>query len=104
MRKVLKQIIGDEKGQALPIVLALLVLGGLTITPTLNYATTILNSSQIVEKGVKGIYAADAGVEDALWCLENSILPPQELLGSINQMEVAIQTEETGTYTLYFGE
>lgn len=104
MLRFLKQIIGDEKGQALPVVLALLIVGGLMVTPTLNYAATSLNSGRIIEKGVNGLYAADAGVEYALWYLTNDIPPPQQLPENINQMEVALQSEELGTYTLYFGE
>ena len=104
MVRLLQQMISTEKGQALPLVLALLVFGGLVITPSLAYATTSLKSSRILEEGVNGAYAADAGVEDALWCLENSISPPQQLLENINQMQVTIQTEEKGTYTLYLGE
>lgn len=104
MLRFLKQIAGGEKGQALPIVLALLVLGGFIIVPTLNYAATSLNSGRDIEKGIKGIYAAEAGVEDALWCLRNDTSPPQQLPENINQMEVAIETENKGTYTLYFGE
>jgi len=104
MVRLLKQVISSEKGQALPIVLALLILGGLTIAPSLGYAYTNLNSSRILGEGTKGVYAADAGVEDALWCLEHGISPSQQLPENINQMEVTIQTEEKGTYTLYLGE
>jgi len=104
MVRLLKQMISSEKGQALPVVLALLVLGGLTIAPSLNYAATNLNSARILGEGVNGVYAADAGVEDALWCLGNGISPSQQLPENINQMEVTIQTEEKGTYTLYLGE
>ena len=104
MIRLLKQVISSEKGQALPIVLALLILGGLTIAPSLGYAYTNLNSSRILGEGVKGVYAADAGVEDALWCLGHGISPSQQLPENINLMEVTIQTEEKGTYTLYLGE
>jgi hypothetical protein len=100
MARFLKQVISSEKGQALPIVLVLLILGGLTITPSLGYAYTNLNSSRILGEGVKGVYAADAGVEDALWCLGHGIPPSQQLPENINQMEVTIQTEDKGTYTL----
>jgi hypothetical protein len=81
-----------------------LVFGGLVIAPSLSYAATSLNGSRILAEGVNGVYAADAGVEDALWCLGNGISPPQQLPENINQMEVAIQTEEKGIYTLYLGE
>jgi len=104
MVRLLKQMISSEKGQVLPLVLALLVFGGLVIAPSLSYATTSLNSGRMLEEGVNGVYAADAGVENTLWCMENGIPPPQQLSENINQMEVAIQTEEKGIYTLYLGE
>ena len=104
MIRLLKQLIGSQKGQALPIVLALMMLGGLTITPSLNYAATALNHGRIVDKGLNGVYAADAGVEEALWCLADNTSPPTQLAENINQMEVAIQTEDKGVYTVYFGE
>ena len=104
MIRLLKQLISSQKGQALPIVLALLVLGGLTIAPSLNYMATTLNHGRIIDKGLNGIYAADAGVENALWCLTDNVSPPTQLAENINQMEVAIQTEDKGAYTVYFGE
>ena len=104
MVRLLRQMISSEKGQILPLVLALLVFGGLVIAPSLSYAATSLNGSRILAEGVNGVYAADAGVEDALWCLRNGISPSEQLSENINQMQVAIQTEEKGTYTLYFGE
>jgi len=104
MLRFLKQITSGEKGQVLPAVLALLVLGGLAIVPSLNYAATSLNAGRIIGEGVRGVYAAEAGVEDALWSLENGISPSQQLSENINQMEVTIQTEDKGTYTLYLGE
>jgi len=104
MVRLLKQMISGEKGQALPIVLALLVLGGLTIASGLGYTTTILKSSRMLGEGMKGVYAADAGVEDALWSLANGTPPNMYLSEKINQMAVSIQTEDKGTYTLYFGE
>jgi len=104
MVRLLKQILSSEKGQALPVVLALLVIGGLTIAPSLNYAATSLNAGRIIGEGVRGVYAADAGIEDTLWFLENGMSPSTQLLENINQMEVTMQTEEKGTYTLYLGE
>ena len=104
MLGLLKQIIASEKGQVLPVVLVLLVLGGLTIVPSLNFAATGIRNSQIIETGVNGIYAADSGIEDAIWCLKNSVTPHTELQENINQMQVSINTDDEGTYTLYFGE
>ena len=104
MIRFLKRAIGSEKGQALPIVLALLVLGGLTIAPSLNYAATVLNQGRLIDRGINGIYAADAGVEYALWSLTDNTTPPAQLADIINQMDVSIQTEDEGAYTVYFGE
>jgi len=104
MVRLWKQLTGSEKGQALPIVLALLVLGGLTVASALGYATTSLNSSRMIREDVKGVYAADAGVEDTLWLLANGLSPSAQLTENINDMAVAIETEESGNYTLYLGE
>lgn len=104
MVRLLKQMISSEKGQALPIVLGLLVLGGLTIASGLGYTATSLKSSRMLEEDVRGIYAADAGMEDALWSLTNGWPPDMYLPELINRMVVFTQTEERGTYTLYLGE
>ena len=104
MKSFLRRMISSERGQVLPLVLALWALGGLTIASSLNYASTSLNAERILDEAMKGVYAAEAGVEDALWCLGKGISPPQQLPENINQMEVAIETEEKGFYTLYLGE
>ncbi|UCG10729.1 MAG: hypothetical protein JSW30_02575 [Dehalococcoidia bacterium] len=104
MLSFLRQIIRNEKGQALPTVLALLALGGLTIAPTLSHASTSLNFGRILQENVHGIYAADAGVEKALWCLGEGTSLPEQLTENINQQAVAIQTEDKGDYTFYLGE
>ncbi len=108
MTRLWQQIMKSEQGQALPIVLILLVVGGLMVVPSLDYAATSLNAGRIVEENVKGIYAADAGVEHVLWRLKNGSPPsspyylPEPV---VNQMQqVAITTDEIGTYSLYDGE
>jgi len=106
MTRLWQQITKGEKGQALPIVLILLVVGGLLVTPSLNYAATSLNAGRIVKQNVRGIYAADAGVEHVLWQIRNGIEPPEEqqLPENVNQMQVAIETDDMGDYVLYYGE
>jgi hypothetical protein len=49
MKKLFRKIRNGEKRQALPVVLSLLVIGGLTITPSLNYVVTSLNTGRIIE-------------------------------------------------------
>ncbi len=106
MVRLLKQFLKNEKGQALPIVLAVLAIGGLTIVPILNYATNVLNSTRMLEERKKGVYAAGAGVDNTTWCLgRGDPVPISYNLGeNINQMTVTIDKEEKGTWTLAYGE
>jgi len=97
MERQLMKVIKGERGQALPIVLILLVFGGLIIAPCLSYATTSLNSGQVIEKSLNGLYAADVGIEDALWKLRNN--PPTSYpysyqLPSVNGLSVTVLMEE----------
>lgn len=73
--ELLLRIIKNQGGQALPMVLILLVLGGLLIVPMLSFMTTNLNANRIIESKTEGIYAADAGIQDALWKLGNGVEP-----------------------------
>ena len=104
MAKFWKRLIRDEAGQALPVVLILLVLGGMLIAPSLSYAATSLNSGRNTMRNVCGLYAADAGVQDALWCLAENTTVHTSLSETINGMTVTIQTEVKGDYVLYAGE
>ena len=102
MIKLFRKLNG-ERGQVLPLVLAFLAIGSLTIVPSLNNVTSNLNSSRSLNSAMKGMYAADAAIENTLWSLARSIAPPAQLTG-VNNMSVSIQTQNKGTYTLYFGE
>lgn len=99
-----RRMIKGQKGQALPAVLALLVIGGLTIVPGLNYTTTSLNGSRIVSEDINGAYAADAGIFETIWALENGLSAPSQTTDNLNRMAVAMQTENLGEYTLYLDE
>ena len=70
MKTAVKRIMRDEKGKALVLALVLLVVGGLILTPLLGLMTTGLAAGQVYEKKTAELYAADAGVEDAInWLL-----------------------------------
>ncbi len=56
-----------EKGQMLPGVLVLLVVGSLLLVPALGYLSTNLKTETVLEENVKGLYAANAGIEHALY-------------------------------------
>jgi hypothetical protein len=62
----------DEEGQALIIALILMLLGGLIIAPVLSYVGSgLIIGKDVHEKRMAELYAADAGVEDGLWYLQD---------------------------------
>ena len=100
MRNWLFKIGKGEDGQALTAVLALLVLGSLITVPSINYVSTSLKIGEKVEKNMVGLYAADAGVEDALWKIGDNVpssFPFSYQLTGINGMTVDIVIDEVTT-------
>jgi hypothetical protein len=76
MKTIMKGSIRDQKGAAvLSLVLILLVVGGLILTPLLGLMSTGLMAGQVYEKKTDELYAADAGVEDAIWRIGNESIP-----------------------------
>ncbi len=72
MTKPWDKLKGGEKGQALILALILMLVGGLIITPMLSYMGSGLKVVKDVhETRMDELYAADAGVEDALWHLQD---------------------------------
>lgn len=71
MKAALARAIRDETGKILIMVLILLVVGGLIMGPLLGLMSTGLASGQVYEKKLAELYAADAGVEDAKWHLQD---------------------------------
>jgi len=68
MKRIWNKLTGDEKGQTLVLVLILMLLGGLIIAPLLAYISTGLEvGREVYEEKMYGQYAADSGVEDALY-------------------------------------
>jgi len=65
------RLIKDESGQALVLTLLMLLISGLIAAPLLSYMGTGLLSGEVYETRTAELYAADAGVEDAIWKIEN---------------------------------
>ncbi|MFC1951225.1 hypothetical protein ACFLXN_02320 [Chloroflexota bacterium] len=68
----MKRLLGylnKKDGQVLPMVLIVLALTGLIIGPFLSYSSTSLIGSRVQNDAIDAQYAADAGVEDAIWNL-----------------------------------
>jgi len=58
-----------EKGQALIVVLVLLTFGSLIIAGLLGFMGTGAKSGAVFHRKTAELYAADAGVQDAVWYL-----------------------------------
>lgn len=69
--KLIKEINKKESGQAFILVLILLLVGALMIGPLLGFMGTGLVAGQTYEERVAEVYAADAGVEDAIYKIMN---------------------------------
>jgi hypothetical protein len=69
-----KGAVRGQKGAALTLILILLVIGGLILTPLLGLMGTGLISGQLYERKTTELYAADAGVEDAIWRIQGNDL------------------------------
>ncbi len=59
----------SEKGVVLPLVLAVMAVGTLLLAPFLSQASTTLMSANDYGQSISAQYAADAGVEHAVWDL-----------------------------------
>lgn len=93
-----------ERGMALIIVLALLALGGLTIATSLNYVSTVIYDNRVSGWAMDCMYSAGAGVEYAIWALENDEPIPAYLSDNVNGKAISIDVEDKGIFTLYCGD
>ncbi len=76
MKKMLKgsvrRFCRDEHGHIFIIALIILAIGSLTLAPLLNYMGTGLKAGQTYENKTMEFYAADSGIEDAIWHILNN--------------------------------
>jgi hypothetical protein len=102
MKSIMKGAIRDEKGSVLIMVLILLVVGGLILTPLLGLMSTGLLAGQVYEKKMDEYYAADAGVEDAIWRIQsnnltfdaNNCSEPWQITVNDRSVEVVVYRED----------
>jgi hypothetical protein len=100
----LKVNTSSQKGQVLVLMLALLAIGGLTIAGSLNYVSTIIYDNRISGYAMDCMYSAGAGVEYAIWALENDEAVPAYLSANVNGKAINLDVEEKGIFTLYCGD
>jgi hypothetical protein len=98
---MLKRIVSDERGRTLAWTLVVLGIGTLLIPPLLTRISTDLVASRTIEEGLKEQYAADSGVEYALYQLHNGITTGQSSY-SLNNKAVDVIWGEyiTNTYKI----
>jgi Tfp pilus assembly protein PilX len=68
---VMKKLAKGEKGYVLIAALVVLVVLGLIAGPLLSYMVNGLRAGHVAEVGATELYAADAGIQDALWRIKN---------------------------------
>ncbi len=73
-RQLNQTLVKRENGMALVMALIALALGSLMIVPTLNYTVTAFQATKIKERRTAELYAADAGIESAIWELTSNNL------------------------------
>jgi len=100
MAKRIKKLIAGEDGYIFAVTLILLMLGALLLPHLLSFMITGIDSSQVYEDEMYQLYAADAGVEDAFWKLNND-LPSSyphsyQITDNINNNTVAVTIEQVG--------
>ncbi|MDO8578682.1 MAG: hypothetical protein Q7R50_05835 [Dehalococcoidales bacterium] len=104
--KILPGSLKHQKGQILPLLLIAMVVGALLIVPSLQYVGTHVRTGQVLKENVEGLYAADAGIEDALcriqanwadWSTTPSWQLDYVLPGNPNQMTVEVTANVTDT-------
>ena len=88
-------LIKRQDGVALPAVLAMFAIGSLLIVPSINYVATNLKAGSMAREEFKGIIAADAGIEDALWKIKyetpaSEDLPYSYTVTGVNDLSVDV--------------
>jgi hypothetical protein len=66
-------LVRDEKGQAMLLAMILLLISGLMAAPLLARMGTGLLTGKVYQTRTAELYAADAGVEDAVWKIQHQV-------------------------------
>ena len=82
-----------EKGYALLLVLLLLLVGMIILAPLMSFMATGLLAGQQYELMMERQYAADGGVEQALWKIKNGQADATPFSVSLNGCVVDVEIE-----------
>lgn len=75
MKTAVKRVLTDQRGGAFILTLVLLLVGSLVIPSLLEFMFGGLAQADIYQRRGAELYAADAGVEDALWRIQQRDIP-----------------------------
>lgn len=101
MRSILQRLLPnikrsrDENGHVFVLTLILLALCGLIVVPVLAYANTGLKANKVYEERTDELYAADAGVNHALWSIKHNVAGLPSASGS-PALEYDVTDDVTG--------
>jgi len=101
MKETVKRMIRDETGKVLILTLVLLVIGGLVLAPLLGLMSTGLIAGQVYEKNTAELYAADAGIEKAIWHLKQGGSVSDVLEFTLNGKNVRVEIEQLNAGQCY---
>jgi len=95
LRRVLTHPRKNESGQgALAMVLLLLMLGAIILTPLLVFMQTGVKAGQVYESKLQEFYAADAGVEAAIYNISQNNTTPSVPDYRLNDRNVTVDVPE----------
>jgi hypothetical protein len=109
MKAILKRIYRDERGVALILALVVLLVGGLITAGLLSHMGAGLLAQDTYNRRTAELYAADAGVEDAVWRIQSgeTLVCPGYRYWSYNMtdvngktVEVSVEYLDGGTYKI----
>ncbi|UCC17068.1 MAG: hypothetical protein JSU58_00505 [Dehalococcoidales bacterium] len=69
-----KTLVRNQQGQAFPLVLIILAIGSVLVSGFLTSTNTSLLNAKVYSDPIPDTYAADAGIEDAIWGLQYGTL------------------------------
>lgn len=91
IKVIMDRLLHHEGGQIMMATLVLLVVFSLISAPLLSFMATGVRAARVFQDKMEGYYAADAGIQDAVWQLRQSSPDPDKVPSNVG---------ESKTYTL----
>jgi hypothetical protein len=98
MKTIVKRLARDEKGAVLLLALILLLVGGLISAALLGHMGAGLLAGEVYGRRTVELYAADAGVENAIWGIQSNNLTFEDNHAHIGPITVNDRTVQVDIY------